>query len=108
MYMYDDILEWEIKVRQEWWVLYAGGPMYMYDDILEWEIKVWQEWRVLYAGGPMYMYDDILEWKIFRTKVVEEVKTHTVCSVTVFWKMGPFVTKCGENAVETKRPLMTI
>jgi len=30
--------------------------------------------------------DLFLEWEMFQTKVVEKIKTHILCSVTVFWR----------------------
>jgi hypothetical protein len=27
------------------------------------------------------------EWEMFQTKVVEKMKTHILCSVTLFWKL---------------------
>jgi len=39
---------------------------------------------------------------MFRTKAVEKIKTHIVCSVTFFSKKVPFMKMC-ENIVEQDR-----
>ena len=44
---------------------------------------------------------------MFQTKVVEEIKTHILCSVTFFSKIVPFV-RYVENIVERGRPQMAI
>ena len=33
-----------------------------------------------------YLAQFFLEWEMFRTKVVEEIKTHILCSVIIFRK----------------------
>jgi len=33
-----------------------------------------------------YLAQLFLEYEMFQTKVVEEIKTHILCSVTFFWK----------------------
>jgi hypothetical protein len=51
-------------------------------------IKIWQEQPVLYLRTNThfwsYLAHIILEWEMFRTKFVEKIKTHGLCSVTFF------------------------
>jgi hypothetical protein len=45
-----------------------------------------------------YVGKFILEWEIFKTKVVDKIKTHMLCSITFFWKSCRWwenVEKCG-------------
>jgi hypothetical protein len=37
-----------------------------------------------------YLAQFFLEWKMFQTNLIEEMKTHILCSVTLFSKMVPF------------------
>jgi CDP-diglyceride synthetase len=42
-----------------------------------------------------YLAQFLLKWKLFQTKVVEEIKTHILLSVTFFFsKIVPFIRKC--------------
>ena len=47
-----------------------------------------------------YLADFFLEWEMFYTKVVEKIRTHPLCSITVLRKscrLWDNVEKCGEN-----------
>ena len=37
----------------------------------------------------LYLAQFFLEWEIFQTNVVEEIKTHILCSVNLFRKSCP-------------------
>jgi hypothetical protein len=43
-------------------------------------------WRPTYVHLWSYLAEFCLEWEVFQTKVVQKIKTHVFCSVTVFWK----------------------
>jgi len=48
---------------------------------------------------PLYNYDNIslnsfLEWEMFQTKVVEKIKTRTLCSIIFFPKSLSFTNRC--------------
>jgi hypothetical protein len=50
-------------------------------------IRIWQEKRVLCMNTYVHLWhlaQFFLELKMFRTKVVEKIKTLTLCSVTLF------------------------
>ena len=55
-----------------------------------WVFKVGQEYRVLYTKTNnhfwSYLAHFFLEWEMFKTKFVEKVKTHILCSVTFFFQ----------------------
>jgi hypothetical protein len=38
-----------------------------------------------------YLAEFFLEWETFQTKFVEKVKTRTLCSITFFFKIVPFM-----------------
>jgi len=63
-------------------------------------------WRPIYIFYDISLISSYSE--MFRTKVVEKIKTHILCSVTFFPKIVPFMRKRGENTVERRRPQMTI
>ena len=56
-------------------------------------IKTGQKW-ILYMNTSMHYWSHLaqffLEWKMFRTKVVEKIKTHTLCSITFFFRRSWF------------------
>jgi len=56
----------------------------------------------------LYLAHFFLEWEISRTKIVEEIKTHILYSITIFSKIMPFVRKMWKNVLEPDRPQMTI
>jgi uncharacterized protein (DUF362 family) len=39
-----------------------------------------------YANLRLYLAEFFLEWEMFQTKVVEKIKTHILCSITLFLK----------------------
>jgi hypothetical protein len=43
-----------------------------------------------------YFAHFVLEWKLFRTNVVEKIKTHFLCSLS-FTKIVPFMGECGKT-----------
>jgi hypothetical protein len=51
-------------------------------------IKIWQELRVLYMKTNIHFLSHLaqlfLEWEIFKTKVIEEIRRHILCSMTSF------------------------
>ena len=53
-------------------------------------IKTWREQRVLYMKTCAHFWSCLpqffLEWKIFQTKLVENLKTHILCSIIFFRK----------------------
>jgi len=50
----------------------------------------------------------LLRMKIFKIKLVENIKTHFVCSKTLISKIMPFMEYCGEKMDEPDRPQMTL
>jgi hypothetical protein len=74
-------------------------------------ITIGQECLVLYMQTNThcwsYLAQLILELEIFQTKFVEEIKTHILCSATLFFsKIVPFIR--WKNMIERGRPQMTI
>jgi hypothetical protein len=59
-------------------------------------IEIWQEWRVLCMKTYVHLYfaEFFKKWEIFKTKVVEKIRTHTLYSIT-FYKRR--VKKCGRT-----------
>jgi len=55
-----------------------------------------------------YLAQFILEWEIFHTKVVEKIKIHILCSLTIFLENRTFYEIMWENTVKPERPQMTI
>jgi len=55
----------------------------------------------------LYLAHFFLEWEMFQTKAVEEIKTHTLCSVNIFETRG-FYEIMWKNYVERGRPQMRI
>ena len=53
-------------------------------------INMWQEQRVIYMKTDTrfwsYLAQFFLEWELYRTDVVEQIKTHILCSITFFRK----------------------
>jgi hypothetical protein len=53
-------------------------------------IKIWQELTVLYMKTNIHFWSHqvhfFLEWEIFRTRVVEKIKTHILCPIYFFRK----------------------
>ena len=53
-------------------------------------IKIWREWRGSYKKTNVHMWSHLSEfllgWDIYRTKFVENVQTHILCSITFFRK----------------------
>jgi len=43
-------------------------------------VQLWQHFAEFFS-----------EWEIFQTEIIQEIKTHILCSVTVFPKIMPFV-----------------
>jgi hypothetical protein len=41
-----------------------------------------------------YLAKFLSEWGVFLTKVIEKIKTHILCSVTLFSKIAQFMRKC--------------
>jgi hypothetical protein len=66
-----------------------------------------------FTWSRIYIFDHIslifLEWKMFRTKVVEKIKIHILCSVTFFSSRKSYLLwdNVG-NTVKPERPLVTI
>jgi len=60
---------------------------------------------------PIYVFDHLplsfLEWEMFRTKFVEKIKTHILCSIT-FVENRAFYEITWKNILELDRPRMTI
>ena len=54
-----------------------------------------------------YLDHFFLEWEMFRTKVVEKIKTHILCSITYFQKLRCLWDKV-ENIAQPDRPQMKI
>jgi hypothetical protein len=52
-------------------------------------MKIWQEQRISHMKTCehfwLYLTKFLFEWEIFRTKVVERIKTHFLCSVILTW-----------------------
>ena len=46
--------------------------------------------QLLYHGKH-WRPEFCLEWEMFQTKVVDKIKTHILCSITLFSKIMPFV-----------------
>jgi len=44
-----------------------------------------------------YLAQFFSEWEMFQTKVIEKIKTHILCSVTLFRKIVPFMRKCDKT-----------
>ena len=55
----------------------------------------------------LIIHNLFLEWEMFLTKVVEKIKTHILCSITVFQKSCNLWDNW-KNIVEPGRPQMTI
>jgi len=55
-----------------------------------------------------YLAQFFLEREMFQTKVVEKIKTHILCSVTVFLKSCRLWDNVRKSIVEPGRPQMTI
>jgi len=53
-----------------------------------------------------YLTHFFLEWQMFQTKVVENIKTHILCSIT-FFKNGVTYAVMGKKFVEPGRPQIT-
>jgi hypothetical protein len=56
--------------------------------------KIWLYWWVLYMKTSVhswYLDDFFWKWEMFQTKVVDEMETHFLCSVTLFPKIVPFM-----------------
>jgi hypothetical protein len=74
-------------------------------------VTIWQELRLLYMKPNIYFWSYLaqlfLEWELFRTKVVENFKTHVLCSVLLFRKSCRCEWIC-KNIIEPSRPQMTI
>ena len=51
-------------------------------------------WRPIYTYFWSYLAHFFLEWEMFQTKVVEKIKTHTLCSF--FSKIVPVMRKYGK------------
>jgi hypothetical protein len=61
----------------------------------------------------MYIYDKylaqfFLEPEMFQTKVVEKIKTHILCSLTLFFENRAVYQIMWKNMLEPDRPQMTI
>jgi hypothetical protein len=54
-----------------------------------------------------YLAEFFLEWEMFQTKIVEEIKTRFLCSVTFFRKSRRLWDNV-ENMIEPDKPQMTI
>jgi hypothetical protein len=56
--------------------------------------------RVLYVKTNtyflLYLAQLFLEWEMFRTNVVEEIKTYVFCPITFFPKIVSFMRQCGK------------
>jgi hypothetical protein len=54
-------------------------------------LKIWQEKLILYIESSLHLWwflsQFFLEWKICQTKVVENFKTHILCSTIILRKM---------------------
>ena len=51
-----------------------------------------------YVNLWYYLVELFLKWEIFKTEVVEKMKTHVLCLVTFFWKpchLWDILKKCG-------------
>ena len=52
-------------------------------------IKIWQEKLVFYVKSNIhfwsYFTQIFLEWEMFRTKALEKIETHILCSITFFF-----------------------
>ena len=50
-------------------------------------IQICKQWRVLFVKTSVhlwqYLVDFVVEWEVFQTKVVEKIKTHVLCSITL-------------------------
>jgi hypothetical protein len=66
------------------------------DTLLKTNINLWS-----------YLAHFFLEWEMFRTKVVEEIKTHILSSTTFFLNHTVYETRC-KNIVQPEGPQMTI
>jgi len=55
-----------------------------------------------------YLDHFFLEWEIFQTNLVEQIKTHILCSVTFFRKSCHVWDNVEKNVVEPDSPKMTI
>ena len=64
-------------------------------------IKIWKGERVLYIKNNIHFWSYLahffLVWEMFQAKVVEEIKTHILLSITFsFPKIVPFIAQCGK------------
>ena len=74
-------------------------------------IIIWQKYQVLYVKTYVHLWylgEFLLEWEIFWTKVVEKIKTHSLCSVFFFSKNCAINEIMWNNVVESDRPYMPI
>jgi hypothetical protein len=55
-----------------------------------------------------YLSQFSLEWNIYRSKAVDKIKTHIICSITFFSRKLCFLWECEKKNVEPGRPQMTI
>ena len=62
-------------------------------------------WRLIYIFD--HLPRSFLEWEMFRTKVVEKIKTHILCSIT-FVENRSVYEIMWKNILELERPRMTI
>jgi hypothetical protein len=54
-----------------------------------------------------YLAHFFSEWEIFQAEVVDNLKTHILCSISFFSKIVPFMRWRGKNIVQPDRPQMT-
>jgi len=63
-----------------------------------------------FTWRPVYIFDNtsfnFFEWEMFQTKVVEKIKTHFLCSITL--ENRAVYEMMWKNVVESDRPQMTI
>jgi len=69
--------------------------------------KIRQEKQLLYMKTTKhflsYLTQFFLEWEMFHTKVVEQINTHTLCSI-IFFLNRAIYDIMWKNAVEQSRP----
>jgi hypothetical protein len=50
---------------------------------------------------------EFIEWEMFQTSVLEEINSHILCSITVFWKLC-HLWDIVKTVVEPDRPQITV
>jgi hypothetical protein len=95
-----------ILVKFDIWVVFENLSRKSQFSLISNKNNGYFTWRPLHFFGP-HLSEFFLEWEIFRTKFVEKIKIHTLCSGTLFENCAVYEIMW-TNEVERGRPQMTI